>query len=700
MKDTFLSANLVSESLVRVSIFSSVPFEPFLPGILCDGEKMQGVRLVKCSSFQSNSLLDLELPRPLELGHSYLVYAGEYGQTGVNLDWLLDTKEFLEKYTYHGNDLGVTFQEDSTIFKLWAPFAHRVLIRLRPYKKNSKEPYEYHTLKRGECGVYSLVLEGDFSRYEYRYCVFNPQGPVEVVDPYAKATLANGVSSVAIKPDPLLGKNQEALPKCSSLTEAVVYETHVRDFTSHPSTDIQNKGTYSGLVEPGRKTKGGHPAGLDYLKMLGITHLQLLPIADYASVKEGHPNVGYNWGYDPAQYFVPEGSLSTDPEDPFTRNNEVKTMVSTLHQNGIRVVMDVVFNHVYDGWESNFEKLVPGYYFRRLPSGKRSNCSGCGCDFASERPMVSKLIVDACLHWVKEYDIDGFRFDLMGLLDVKTLEAIQTQVLRLKPSFCFYGEGWDMARGVNLPMGTKGNASLLPRFGFFNDFYREAAKRFFCQDPYSFHDYEFGIAGSCVDFFHKAHFLTASQSINYLECHDNNTFYDVLSSSCSELKEDEKKELILASVAGLLVSFGVPFLHMGEEIGQSKDGHGNTYNSGDRLNRLDYEKLDECFDMAETTSKWIALRKGMPFLSSSFPKDIDENFDLTEYCGCLRLVLKKKEWINKYGFYAFYMNPSNHEVNFVEEEPMHLFLSTSSHPAPKEKNLAIPPRTVAVYSNR
>ena len=700
MKDTFLSANLVSESLIRVSIFSSVSFEPFLPSVLRDGEKIQGVRLVKCSSFQSNSLLDLELPEPLQLGHSYLIFAGEYGQTGVNLDWMLDKKEFLEKYTYEGKDLGVTFQKETTTFKLWAPFAHRVLIRLRPYKKNSNEPYEYHSLKRGDCGVYSLVLKGDFHGYEYRYCVFNPQGPVEVADPYAKASVANGISSIAVHPNPMLGKNKDTLPPCSCLTEAIIYETHVRDFTSHPSTDIQNKGTYLGLVEPGRKTKNGHPAWLDYLKMLGITHLQLLPVADYASVKEGNPSVGYNWGYDPAQYFVPEGSLSTDPEDPFARIEEVKTMVSTLHQNGIRVVMDVVFNHVYEGWESNFEKVVPGYYFRRLPSGKRSNCSGCGCDFASERPMVSKLIVDACLHWVQEYDIDGFRFDLMGLLDVKTLQTIQTEVLRLKPDFCFYGEGWDMARGVNLPMGTKGNAPMLPRFGFFNDFYREAAKRFFCQDPSSLHDFEFGIAGSCVDFFHKAHFISASQSINYLECHDNHTFYDVLSSSCPELKEKEKNELIQASIAGLLTSFGVPFLHMGEEIGQSKNGQGNTYNSGDKLNQFDYDRLDGNFAMAEGVSKWIALRKALPFLSSFSPKEIDENFDLTDYRGCLRLVLKKKEWIKEYGFLVFYINPSNHEVNFVEEGDMHLVLSTSSQLGFDSEGLLIPPRTVSIYSNQ
>ncbi|MBO4540684.1 MAG: type I pullulanase, partial [Bacilli bacterium] len=493
----------------------------------------------------------------------------------------------------------------------------------------------------------------------------------------------------------------EKLPKMASPTDAILYEGHVRDLTIDSHTDIVHKGRFLGLCEKGRTSEGGHPAGFDYLRFLGITHLQLLPIYDYQTVDEAHPNASYNWGYDPRQYFVPEGSFASDLPDPYSRIKDLKAMVSAYHEAGIRIVMDVVFNHVYESSQSVFEACVPNYYFRRRSSGKLATTSGCGNDLASERPMVRKMILDACRHWIDEYGIDGFRFDLMGLLDVETLRRIERLAKRKKPDFLLYGEGWNMGGELKMPQGRMENASLLPGFGFFNDVFRENVKSYLSGDEGNKQVFKAVYSGSSLDFIIPRKFLDARQSINYVECHDNSTYYDYL----RQRRPDQNEEAILEScqmaVAAILLSRGVPFFHAGQEIGQSKWGEENTYNKGDRFNKFSYALLDLRFEMAESFRRLVELRKKSPALRLYEPSLIDESIDIQDQGILVYITYLDKKLIAPFKEIYEFFNPSDEDILFPETLGKGVLLSREGalpfEEDPKSPGVLIPKRSVIIY---
>lgn len=421
--------------------------------------------------------------------------------------------------------------------------------------------------------------------------------------------------------------------KMNSYLDAIIYEGHVRDLTIDQNTNIVNKGKFLGLIEEGRTNKDGLPVGFDYIKSLGITHLQLLPIYDYATVDEEHPDKSYNWGYDPIQYFVPEGSFASDVKDPASRIKDLLALVSHFHKNKMRIVMDVVFNHVYEHQHSSLEATVPNYYFRRTTDGVYFNSSGCGNDLATERKMARKLIIDVCKWWATYYHVDGFRFDLMGIIDADTINELKSTILSFRPGFMFYGEGWNMMSGYNLVLANADNAHHVQFVSFFNDFYRDAVIGNISGKYWGYalnsneqhESFKEAITGSSFNLIGRSRFSHVSCSLNFIECHDNHTLYDKVKILRPELSEKDRLLRVSFANSIVLYSLGIPFFHAGQEIGLSKKGEGNTYNAGDALNHFDYSLLKERSFMVDAFKEAVKERKKIRYFHEVDMSAIDRN---------------------------------------------------------------------------
>lgn len=623
MKDTFTSARLVAPDLIRLIIFSSVPYDKLEVTLVKDRHLDTKLTAGKITSTASLLVADFPLHEPLPLGHSYALSLPSYGLIALDVSEATTFPGFDEAFLYEGDDLGATYGKSRTTFVLWAPLASFVWLKIR---KRGVQEWSYFEMVRFPSGIYRYIAQGDYEGAEYLYCPTNSELTSVSSDPYAKGSMPDGEASVVVDPSKFLDMgDRESLPVLNNATDAVIYEGNVRDLTIDRHSDIVHKGRFLGLSEEGRRTDGGNPAGLDYITSLGITHLQLQPLFDFKTVDERHPERNYNWGYDPAQYFVPEGSYASNVEDPYSRIIDLQKLVKALHSKGIRVSMDCVYNHVYEYSSSSFERIVPNYYFRRKSSGRMANTSYCGDDFATERPMARKLILDCCRYWIKTYGIDAFRFDLMGIMDVETMKEIGQMAKGLDPSFLLYGEGWSMGGEIDAPFATMDNASLLPQYGFFNDRYRDSFKRWIGGDSDSgtVEAVSASYVGSALDFYLPKKFLSAEQSLNYIECHDNETFYDYLKGRNPSWSEEELLSACRFGISSVLTSFGIPFIHAGQELGQSKFGKGNTYNLPDVYNKFSYRLLDERKAMYDYFKGLVLFRKRARFLHVYDPRVID-----------------------------------------------------------------------------
>ena len=556
---------------------------------------------------------------PFELGHAYLLVIEGYDPIPVHMGAALSFANFDTTYTYEKDDLGYTFLPKQTTFKVWAPLASSVQLMLYDDKQKIKVIYP---MQRGEAGVYHYVVQGSLDGQYYRYGITNHGLFQSVIDPYGKALSRNSEYSVVVDFSKLtIPMYDEQLPPLKAYQDAILYEAHVRDLTSDATIAFPNPRTFLGAATPGLRSSKGNPVGFDYLCSLGFTHLQLLPVTDYRSVNEFKIEQGYNWGYDPYHYFSLEGSFASKPDDPTSRIRDFLTLVSRFHQKGIRINIDVVYNHVYDYQHNPFEKVVPGYYFRKLPNGTMSNGSYCGNDLASEKPMVRHLIVSAATFVVKAYHLDGFRFDLMGILDRETLRQIEKNVRAISPSFMLYGEGWNMP--THLPQSEKGiteNSHLMANFAFFNDTFRNTIKGGNSDHDAKNPGYATGnihggetlpylLTGSSQPHLGQPKVSHSSQSINYVECHDNNTFYDKL--MVCQPNEGDMFPLRRIIFANSLVMFadGIPFFHMAQEVGGTKLGDHNSFESGDRINQFQYQWIDDRKWMVQSFQDLIHLRK-------------------------------------------------------------------------------------------
>ncbi len=673
MKDTFLSARLVEKDLIRLSIFTDHQYEKIETKLLIDEREEIKLVPIKFVSTPNSWIFDYRLNEVLELGHSYVLELAGIGTIALDVNEATNFPGFDEEFYYKGDDLGATYSENETSFALWAPLASSVYIR---YKKKSSVRWHYREMERSKNGVYRIIIKGDMEYVEYQYVVNNSGVTRISTDPYAKASSPNGESSVILnmKRFSSIPDNEDKLPKFEKYVDAIVYEGNVRDLTISPCTNIENKGTYKALYQEGGKTSGGHPAGFDYIKSLGITHLQLLPVHDFKTVDELHPSNKYNWGYDPQQYMVPEGSYASDVLDPDSRVREFKELVSKYHKAGIRIVMDVVFNHVYDYLNSSFEKIVPNYFFRKKSSGKLSNCSGCGNDLATEKPMVRKLILDACKWWINMYHIDGFRFDLMGLIDIETLNGIKDYAKSVKKDFILYGEGWNMDQDSKVQLGKMENARLLRDFAFFNDLFREYNKAYLTQDYYHNGGYKYAMLGSALTYSGIGKkWDDAKQSINYIECHDNMTFYDYVSREFGDnVSSDDKLGICELGIFSILSSNGIAFIHAGQEVGDTKYGKDNTYNLGDAYNQFPYDLVDERYWMVERFIAMCAARKGRHLYPKSDGEFLKNIVEFDDYERCVVMDFKNTNEKFKFSKFEIIVNPTFNDVIKVYDEPVTL----------------------------
>ncbi|WP_346859035.1 type I pullulanase [uncultured Draconibacterium sp.] len=394
-------------------------------------------------------------------------------------NWKFNHIDFSTYPDYEENDLGVIWSPEKTKFKIWAPTAKMVELRL--YKDGvSGEAYHKTNLQQFENGIWSTFLTGDYDGKFYTFRVNDGEWLEEVPGIYARCVGANGMRGMIYNPNKTNPENwiEDNGPRFESFTDAVLYETHVRDFSIAENSGIQNKGKYLGFTEEGTKTVDGVKTGLDHLKELGVTHVHLLPVNDFVTVDEEKPLEKYNWGYDPQHYNALEGSYATNPYDGKVRILEFKKLVQSLHNSGIGVILDVVFNHTYFAKESVFNQIVPGYFYRQKPDGTFANASGCGNEIASERSMVRRYIINTLKYWVEEFHVDGFRFDLMGIIDTQTMQEIRAELNKIDKGLFLYGEGWaaDQSPMAEEQRAVKQNTSQLHGIASFNDDFRDALK--------------------------------------------------------------------------------------------------------------------------------------------------------------------------------------------------------------------------------
>lgn len=550
---------------------------------------------------------------------------------------------------YEGNDLGAVYTPKMTRFKVWAPEAEAVKLNL--YKEGEGDNLiERCTMKKSRNGIFTFERQGDCNGIYYTYTVVNHGDEQEAVDPYTKAAGVNGRRGMVInleKTNPQ-GFELDEYRNPEHITDAIIYEGSVRDFTMDESGGVFHNGKFLGLTEANTTNHFGEATALDYISGLGITHVQILPAFDFETVDEKNQKAQYNWGYDPDNYNVPEGSYAVNPYDGAVRVQEMKQMVLALHSRGIGVIMDVVFNHTYRRDDSNLQKIVPGYYYRSDETGY-TNGSGCGNEVASDRPMVQKLIVDSLIYWAKEYHIDGFRFDLMGVLDIDTMNVIAERLKEIRPDIYLYGEGWNGGPSslAEEKRAFKASAKKMPGIGMFNDDIRDTIKgSVFYDDHLGFvnggthleNALRYGITGAVahpqVDYDaygSKPWAAEPGQSINYVSCHDNYTLWDKLSVSCPEASEEKKKAMNRLCAAIVFTSQGVPFIQAGEEFLRSKplpEKKGfaeNSYNMPDAVNSIKWDNIHEYPDMIAYYKGLMALRKAHPVFRMQSEAEMTQN---------------------------------------------------------------------------
>ena len=559
----------------------------------------------------------LTIPAVFHFGQLYTLHENHGSEVPLKIRHIVRKAEFDRQFTYHGDDLGFRYTKDSTTFALWAPTAVHVYLRLIDHQKRSVMVM----MNRGEKGVFRTRVNGDLKHYLYVYLIERDGIMVETIDPYGFSSDANGKHSAVIDTAQILAIQDDGkLPVLDTAADAVIYECSVRDMTSSKDTGTSTHGKFISLTETGTSWKL-NPTGLDYLAGLGVTHLQLQPVMDFMTVDELHADRGYNWGYDPQQFFTLEGSYSTKPNDPYSRVLEFKKMVTAIHAKGMRVVLDVVFNHMYDVGKSSFDKVVPYYYYRYNENGWMSNGSWCGNDLDSTRPMMRKLYLDVIRNYIKFYNVDGFRFDLMGILDVDTMNEIYRQARNIKPDVLIYGEGWDMPTALSETEKARiYNQHRMPGIGHFNDTFRDVAKGRTSDDSKYDKGYLTGnldmafdmcsvLTGNTLGDPYFRRFDSPVQSINALETHDNATAWDKMHACCGEEPREVRLMRQKLMIAATLVAQGIPFLHAGMEFCGTKQDNSNSYNAGDVINQMNWDRMILNYDMVRYTQRMIQLRR-------------------------------------------------------------------------------------------
>ncbi len=558
----------------------------------------------------------------------------------------------LEKTVYSGDDLGANYTENHTVFKVWAPDAQKVKVKLYETGSDDEEGAKTITTKDMELekstGVWSVGISGNLKNKYYTYIITRDKKDVETADIYAKAAGVNGNRSMVVD---LADTNPEGWEEDKNITainqtDATVWETSVRDFSISSTSGVseKNRGKFLAFTEKGTTVDGieGNPSTcIDYLKNLGVKYVQIMPFYDFGSIDESKDlSEQYNWGYDPKNYNLPEGSYSSNPYKGEVRIKECKQMIKALHDAGIGVIMDVVYNHTYTADDSFFNLTVPDYYYRKNSDGSWSNGSGCGNDTASEHIMFRKYMIDSVTYWASEYHIDGFRFDLMGLHDVETMNQIRASLDKLQDGkkIIMYGEAWNLSTSAKsgTVLATQDNMQQLDeRIGAFDDTIRDAIKgsgfnlteKGFVQNGSKKGNLKIGIAGQSksTNGWAKA----PTQCVTYSSCHDNYTLYDKLVASVKGQDTEYRKryaDLVAMnklSAAIIFTSQGIPFILSGEEFARSKDGEGNSYNTTNAQNELVWSDIINYSDLVNYYKGLMEIRD--TFTAFKDPSSVSAN---------------------------------------------------------------------------
>ncbi len=687
MAKKFKMASMADENIIRYSITPKTTISDINDIKVYAGDREVPVAELTSLGKETASG-EIVLAESLDLSAEYRVELKGYGEKTVIPMEIFDSEYFAENFHYEGSDLGAYINGGNTTFKLWAPTASKVVLRL--YEAgDGVDAYKSVEMAKGDKGVWSHTEPCGHGTY-YDYEVTTAVGTQEAMDPYAKAAGVNGNRGMVVDlslTDPEGWESAKLSNPISSYSEAIIWEVHVRDF-SNKIASSQYKGKYLAFTETGLVNEEGVSVGIDYLKELGITHVHLLPVYDYATVDETTPEDEFNWGYDPKNYNVPEGSYSTDPYNGEVRIKEYKEMVKALHEAGIAVVMDMVYNHTYDG-NSSFNRIVPYYYYRYDSSGANTSASGCGNDTASERYMFGKFMVESTAYWVEEYKLDGLRFDLMGLHDIETMQAVEAAVHAVNPSAILYGEGWTMGATIDgSPQANQSNISQIVPSGdavgavaVFNDVIRD------------------GLKGSVFDATAKGYIsgmsaankgkiifslkggqgigqgwsVSDSMVINYMSAHDNNTLWDKLILSNGDQSDEERVRINRLGAAIVMVAKGTPFWQAGEEMLRTKDGDENSYKSSDEINNIDWSALVPGSMEHDTMLYYkglIEMRKGLSiFTSPSVTVEAEE-------LGSGIMVAKYSD--GKGGEAIVLINPHNTALPFNLEGEWHLVADASA----------------------
>jgi len=553
---------------------------------------------------------------------------------------------------YTGKDLGLTYTPTAATFKIWAPTA--TAAKLNIYKSDlGGTAVRSITMNKGVNGVWQITVPENLknSYYTFQINIGNTWSE-EVVDPYAKACGTNGLRAqvIDLKETNPVGWDKDKSPNFSvanKQTDALIYELHVRDASIHASSGINNKGKFLGLAELGTKNSAGQLTGLSHIKELGVTHIHLLPFYDYNSVDETKSAVQYNWGYDPVNYNIPEGSYSTNPADGNVRIRELKELIKTMHSNGLRIIMDVVYNHTALTKNSNFNILVPDYYYRKRADGSFSDASSCGNETASEKAMFQKFMIESVVYWVNEYHIDGFRFDLMGIHDIQTMNMISDTLHKIKPSIVLYGEGWTSSSSP-LPedkRALKKNAAQLNGIAVFSDDMRDGIKgSVFNIDDRGFatgntsnsESVKFGVVAagkhpqinySKVNYSKEPYTAGPAGLINYADCHDNNILWDKIELSFKSASAAERTKMHELAYAIVLTAQGASFLHAGTEFLRTKNGVENSFDKGDVVNGIDWNLKTKNMASYQFIKSLVQIRRAHPAFRMQTAQQIATNIN-------------------------------------------------------------------------
>ena len=622
-------------------------------------------------------IYEVKFDHNLIVGENYYLTSEHYAKTAIVYRFIVKTKKFNRDFYFDG-ELGSSVKNNQTTFRLWAPTASNVYLKL--YNEND---FEISKLTRNKSGVFELTIIKNLDGFKYNYLVELIDATNEVVDPYGKAKTPNTTRSIVVDFNKLNNQKFSIKKPIEKINEMFIYELSVYDYTDQ-SFGFKNPHKFGGLVEKGLKDKPGNPIGLDHLVKLGVSHVQLMPILDFATKDETQPDRFYNWGYDPLTYFSFEGSYVKNLDNHLAQIQEVKDMVNEFHKSGIRVVLDVVYNHVYDLEMVVFDKIVP-YYFYRFNQDFTYSQGSMFVDIDTKLTMVQKFLVDNVKYLVKEIDIDGFRFDLMGIIDCDTMEKMYFESRQIKEDVIFYGEGW--SNNTNLmhkEKCTMENDSKHAYISFFNDYFRDNVvgqswsgsnlKGYALGD-----NTKINYAIDVMKGKHAEHFITPWQSINFIECHDGFTLADKVNKELGVLDKSSAE----VAIAMLILAQGVLFMHQGQEFLKSKNMIDNTYNNNTGVNQIDWKSLKNEANFFDLVKKLITFRKSNHDLFFDSFEEISNKVNIYSYFGA---IIYEVNGANKF---RYIFNVSGRDLDISKFEYSKLILTSGDLEMINEDDLII-----------